>query len=393
MKQSLALLLSATVLFGLSACGMFKDKNSNLRNRSKDYLRTDVVKDMELPEGMQAPAVAPLYPIPEVHVTDEFGDRYERDDYQVPRPNTINTDELAFGIKIQKLGDERWLYLSASTSAVWPRTQNFLNSVDAKVVASNARTGVIETDWLQYKDEADKMMRFRITLEKGIHPDTTEIHVLQYEVAQGSAVPAANQWPPTSSNPEREEWMLRELADHLAKTVDTASASLLGQNVGGEVKAYYLKNQSEPTLALRLSNERAWASLTHAANKGGFVLWGKEREQGVLYAGYYEDQEKERGWFKTVITLGIDNKLPEKSRYSIDEMLQHLSGANDVRSLFDAIPNTAYGDALKKANAGYLIVTRRVGDEIHVVLRDERGRKLAPDEAKQLLRLLRKNLV
>ncbi|WP_370979366.1 outer membrane protein assembly factor BamC [Agaribacterium sp. ZY112] len=393
MSSRVILALSCVALVALSGCGMLKDKNSSLRNRGKDYLSTDVTKEMVVPEGMQAPAIAPLYPIPDVDVTDEFGDRYEVEEFQVPRPYTVNTDELAFGIKMQKLEDERWIYISAPTSQVWPRTQNFLNSADAKVVASNARAGLIETDWLQYKDEADQMMRFRISLEKGIHPETTEIHILQYQIPMGSELPDPSYWPEKSSDPEREEWMLRELAKHLGKTIDTASASLLGQNVGGEVKAYFLKNQPEPTMALRLSPTRAWASLTHATNKGGFVRWDQDKKRRLIYTGYYVDQEKEIGWFKTMMTLGINDKLPTKSRYDLDELTQHLSGAQDVRMTFADVDGVAYADALKKANKGYLLLMRQVGDEIHVVLRDERGRKVDQNQSKPLLRLLRKNLI
>ena len=58
-KRYAYLLVLAGVLSAASGCGMFKDKNSSMRNRGKDYLRSGKVEEMNLPEGMQAPAVSP----------------------------------------------------------------------------------------------------------------------------------------------------------------------------------------------------------------------------------------------------------------------------------------------------------------------------------------------
>ncbi len=387
-------LLACLSVATLSGCGMlFKDEEAVFRNKGDHYLRSEPIGAIEVPEDMQSIPFEPLYPIPEVYATDEFGDQYTLYEYEVPRPDPINSDEQAFGVKIQKLGDERWIYLSASTSQVWPRTQSFLTSSDLGVVHADASAGVIETAWLQYKDDTENMARFRILLEKGIHPDTTEVHVLEHQLPMGTVVSSNEPWPQISSSSEKEEWLLRELANHLAATIDNASASLLGQNVGGEAKAEFLRAGGEPTLRLRLSRERAWATLTHATRQDGFVTWGKDESKGVVYAGYSETQTEERGFFKRLFSFGDDGKLPEEARYPLDEVLQHLSGSEEVRSAFSGIDGVDYQDALRRQDEGYLVLLKHGEGYADVTVRDQRGRPMSSAETKRLLRLIRKNLI
>lgn len=392
MNRFSLLLIAGSVFAGLSGCSVFSGgEGSTFGGGTKDYLRAQSIKAIELPEGMTSVPLEPLYPIPKVNATDEFGDNYHLLEYAVPRPEAINSDEQAFGIKIQKLDGERWVYLNVSTSQVWPRTQSFLTNAKLPVVFSNAEKGVIETDWLQHKDDEAVMMRFRIMLEKGIHPDTTEIHIRQIQYPIGDTVPAENIWPASSTNPEKEEWLLRELANELAKTIDNTGASLLGQNVGGATKVGFVSGAREPTMLLRLSDSRAWATLTHSASKEGFIVWGKDESLGVVQVGYNEKVAKKRGFLRRL--FGRNDTLAETSGQPFEKVLKHLDGSAEVRSVFDGIEGAGYGDALSSLEEGFLLVASKSAEGTRVIIRDERGHIIPAAQAKTLLKLLRKNLI
>lgn len=374
----------------LSSCGFFGDKGM-LKNRSKDYLLAEPIKPLEAPNNQAIPVFDALYPIPNVRATDEFGDKMNLLEYKVPRPRSINSDKKSFGVKIQKLEGLKWIAIGASTSQVWPHTQSFLSNTDLGVVESDALSGRIETDWLQFKDDDSKMARFQIRLEKGIHPDTTELHVLEVEYPMGTEVPMPMVWPEHSVDPEREHWLMRQLAEHLARSIDNTSASLLGQNIGGELKAGFDQESSEPTLMLHLPAERAWATLTHASGLEAFRKWEGNESQGVIYVGYSEKLLKKRGFFRKLWSFGR-KPLPENGPHALSEVLQHLSGASEVKTLFADIEGVEYLSALPGVQ-GYLIVLKRTGAVTRVVIRDQRGRKLHPAEAKEKMRMLRKNLI
>lgn len=388
----LKLAFGTSLLTLLSSCGMLKSEDGFLRDRDKDYLRTDATGVIELPAEMQSRPISELYPVPEVHAVDEFGDPVDMRDYEVPRPDAVNADEQFAGVKLQKLGERRWISLAASTSQVWPRTQSFLTSADLGVVAADARQGIIETDWVQFKDEVDKKMRFRILLEKGVQPETTEIHIRNVEYDLDAEVAEPFSWPELSMNDTREEWMVRELANHLAASINNASASLLGQNVGGPLKANFVQAAAEPTLRLSLPEDRAWATIVHSAKQETFRTWDSSRDRGLIYLRYSDDFVKKCGFIcKLSFKAGRDQE-DDKPRYEMDKILKHLSSASHVRSLFESREGVDYGSSLKKAE-GYLLVVNFEGEYTDVVLRDHRGRMLPLREGKRLMKILRKNLI
>lgn len=378
----------------LAGCSAFFGKHGVFRGRGADYLKAASIKPVEVPEGMKSVEMEPLYPIPEVRATDEFGDPVSLDDYDVPRPLPVG-DKGEVGVKIQKLEEDRWIYLNASTAQVWPRTQYFLNSGDLDVDVSNAAKGIIETSWLGFKDDPTTGVRFRLTLEKGIHPETTEIHVLEQQVDR--AVLEAGQmppWPAHSDSDEREEWLLRELANSLAKTVDNNAASLLGQNVGGDLKAGFTRYKGEPTMVLHLPEARAWATLAHAANEDGFKVWDESRESGVLYVGYTTYDEEEAGYLHFLAFWSDAKPLPKKAPMTLAELLSNLYDDPSVHAKFAQAQGTAFNRvSLHKKVAGYLLVMTYDDGKAMVNIRDVRGKRIASEDAKHFLQILRKNLI
>lgn len=426
MELSKRLLVIGSVCAAVSSCGFFGGDRGPFRNRGKDYLHAEPVQDIRVPEGMHQPDLQALYPIPDVQARDEFGDAYRLRDYDIPRPNPINSDEQNYGIKIQKLQDERWLAVNAPTSQVWPRTQSFLSNAGIAVTKSSAQDGVIETDWLQYTGElnesdesvltdadgkaahtaadgeveqaaassgASVIARFRLRLEKGVQPGTTEIHIREFQVPVGTELSMPMQWPDKSVDPARERWFMRKLAQHLGETIDNASASLLGQNVGGETKVRFGKRGAEPALEFSLSRARAWASLLGATDKENFRLWEVDEQHGLMLVGYHPKLAKKEGFWGR-LWPGKPRRLPKRAPHDLAEIVRHLDDAQAVKDTFAGIPGAASGAPLKKLSRAYLLLMSPADDEnVSVIIRDARGRALPSDEAKMRLRMLRTNLI
>jgi len=381
-------------LVWLTGCSAFFGKHGVFRSRGNDYLAASAIEPLQLPAEIESVPTQQMYRIPSVHSLDEFGDPVNLREYKVPRPLPMG-DKGDVGVKIQKLSGSRWIYLNASTAQVWPRTQYFLSQFDLAVAASNASAGLIETDWLQFKDDTETGVRFQIKLSKGMHPETTEIHVLQMQRSQASlrAGEVNVAWPQASDDPKREAWLLEELANTLAETVDNNAASLLGQNVGGDLKAGFVRFEDEPTLQIRLTQERAWATVAHSANKEGFKTWEADAKRGVIYLGYAPYDEDGPGFFSSLSFWSSDEELPEQAAHSLQEVLSNLSANATVKSRFSEIEGAAFSDTKLEDPQSYLLVLYRHQSETMVNIRNAHGERLPDDIAKDFLRLLRKNLI
>lgn len=389
--SSVALLSTLTFLSG---CSSLWGDQGTFRARDKDYIRAGAVEPITLPEGVESAPLDPLHIIPEVNAKDEFGDTVDLTEYKVPRPEPLANEDDVVGVKIQKLSGNRWIFLNASTAQVWPQTQSFLSEYSVLPLKSAPEQGLIESDWVNFRDDPSTKSRYKILIEKGIHPDTTEIHVrhVQFPVEASVALDDSFQWPEQSSSPEREAWLLDELAMVLAESVDNSAASLMGQNVGGKTKAQYERVAGEPVVSLRLPYARAWASVSHATSADGFAEYETNSEAGLIYVGFPYFADDKPGFWGSLAFWGDDKRAPAESPYSLSDVLAHLSDSRDARAALASVSGAQFGKSLEGAQ-GYLVLLEQKGDHVIVRVRDHRGRRLAAEEAKNILRVLRNRLI
>lgn len=337
----------------------------------------------------------PDFVIPRVDARDEFGDSVALMDDEVPHPGIMGNTENAAAAKMQKLRDKRWLYLGAPPSQVWPQVQNFLNENGVATDYTDPSKGLIETAWIKLKEDKTNQSKFLIKLEKGVHLNTTEVHVVQKQVARDSASGRTESWTETSDNRERADWFLDQLAGSVAGKIEDNSASLLGQNVGGEEKVRFVKYQDQPALSLAIPFKRAWASVAFATNTGELDLWEDESKLGLFYFGYLKEGTPK----KTMPIFGRKIKIPEVPKYSLPERLSDLApeaAASPVFSSIDGVaasPTASLLEENKISYLGYLRPASNVNDEMIFTVYDVRGNPLDSKTAKSILRLVRSNLI
>lgn len=392
MKSFVVRISFCIICISITSCSLLTGKGRIFENHGNDYLKTGSIDKIVLPEGVQSTNLTPIYMIPDVAVSDEFGDSYTVLEYEIPPPKAISIDKNSAGVKLQRLNTERWIYIKAAPSQIWPRTQNFLSEYNLLVAKSDAVSGIIETDWITFRDDESTRSRYRIALEKGIHPETTEIHVLHIQRPSDEIDDAPIVWPAVSNNKVREDWLVENLSQDLAKNVGNSSASLLGANVGGELKAGFDKKGIEPRIRITLHHDRVWATLSHSARMEGFHTWESSEELGVIYLDHNKDLVKKRGFWRKLAFWNRPKVIPEKAANSLDQVLMHLSPKVRSDPVFANMKGLGYGSALADAE-GFLLIVTREDDTSYVVIRDSRGRLLSPDEAKYKLRILRKNLI
>ena len=373
----------------LSGCSALFGDEGYFRNREDDYLKADSLPSLKVPETLNQEAVGQLYPIPELTEEDVV---YAADtvEFETPRPEPLSSSALVEQVKIQRLDDQRWILVNVDPAELWPRIREFLSDNSLQVASTDTDLGLMETAWLSFKDDPDRIDRYRIRIDRGVQPDTSEIHVLHMSLDRESATQAQlSDWPDQSSDQERESWMVDELAASLAAEDMGAAGgtSLIAQNIGGNVKARVTSIETEPVMVLELSRARALATLTHAAQQQGFVIYDSDAARGEYYLGYREPPEKEPGWFARLFGAEKDPKPPE-TRYTLSDLREALpegllSSPEQAEEARKALP---------KAPGHLLIVTEDEGRYL-VRLRGAYGERMSARKTREMLTVLRTNLI
>ncbi|MBB3168851.1 outer membrane protein assembly factor BamC [Simiduia aestuariiviva] len=361
---------------------------NDFRDRSNDYLHAEPTQAIVVPEQFKVTSLDQLYVVPEVK-SDDFD---VAEEFETPRPQPLASNNFSESVKIQKLGERRWILVNSPPSEVWPRTRNFLATNRIQLVAADAVAGTIDTAWLQFKDSPDSRDRYRIFVEQGVQPDSTELHVRHQSAAPGEAVALDGPWPAQSVNPEREAWMIDELAATLASEASNGATSLLAQNIGGNAKISVTSIDGEPVLRMALTYDRARATIAHALRQEGYTTFATDQDLGIFYVGWAEPVDpEEEGWFSSLFSSAPE---AQSTPYSLTQVLTHLQleDSPSNRVIFERIDLANQGKALKEV-PGYLVVVRGTDERVDIRIRDAYGKRLKNRDAKEKLNIIRRNLI
>jgi outer membrane protein assembly factor BamC len=366
----------------LNGCSWLFGKEGVFPDRSNDYLKADSLPPLQVPDDVDKRVLGQLYVIPEI---DKAEFEYP-DEFRAPRPQALSANVYSEKVKIQRLGEKRWIYINTTPSEVWPRVRNFLNTAGLSVEKTDAEKGLIETNWLQFKEESELRQKYLLRIEQGVQPDSTEIHIVHVNASLNDPITAVVNWPEKSMNDEREDSIVRDLASNLADEVNAGAASLLAQTIGGDSKIAIVSRDREPILRMELAMVRAWATLTVALKQEGFRTLEEDSNARIFYIDYRDPEEGEgffRGWFG-----GDDDDYP-----TLNEVLTSLKLADNAenRALFPPIAFQE-GKPLKDVKGMLVLVTETPG-AIEVTLRDAEGKPLELRQAREYLGIIRRNLI
>ncbi|WP_444926726.1 outer membrane protein assembly factor BamC [Microbulbifer sp. TRSA002] len=381
----------------LAGCGVFGN-DGYFRDRSNDYQHADSLTPLRIPEGVNTKHQEELYEIPQI-----AGEQLAQGEFEVPRPQALSVNAGLERVKIQKLGGNRWVLVSQPPEEVWPQLHQFLRSSGLNIEMSDANAGVMETAWMAFKESPDTKDKYRLQVETGVQPDTTEIHVRHLSVPSAAPVGGSVNWPDRSSSPEREGWMIDEMSTALASETAAATASLVAQAIGSSSLKVQLREPAghEPYIAMGLEMDRAWATVAHAVNSGAYRLHREDSDIGLLYVTYDEDralasdeEDSDGGWFSWGSKSDEDELAESADQVSLQQILAGIDMTEGAEpALFKEIKGLGVEAAANEAYPGYLIVIRGNDDEIEVRVRDTRGQPLSKNEASQLLQSIQQNLI
>lgn len=382
-EQRFAVVFVLAAASVLSGCGMLFGDDGIYRDRSDDYLRAGTIPALTIPPDTDPAIFEEFYVVPDV---DDSNYEYP-EEFHVPRPQALAANVFSEKVKLQKLGDKRWIAINSSPAEVWPRVRSFLNNNGLQVAKTNPEQGLIETSWLQFKDDPEHRDKYQVRIEQGVQPDSTEIHVLHINSPRDEPAPTGVIWHGPSSSAEKEAWMVDELAASLANDAGAGSASLLAQTIGGSNKITIITRDREPVLRMELEWLRSWATITYALNEDGFRTIEASSELRLIYTTYTSPDDSEgffSGWFK-------DDDGPTFTLSQVLDAME-LEETPENTALF---PDKAFAPATEKLKSmpGYVIAVIERDGGVDVVIRNAQGEKLPARDARDLLSIIRRNLI
>lgn len=395
MKRIISGVTFCVAAVALNGCGIFGDEGY-FRDRSDDYQAANSLSPLQLPKGVNSKQQEELYEIPQVD--HEPGRR----EFEVPRPQALSINVGADRVKLQKLGNRRWVLVNQPADEVWPQLHYFLRTEGLTLAASNASQGLMETVWLTFGEDPDTKDKYRLQVEIGVQPDTTEVHVRHISAPLDAPVQGEPEWPEQSDDPEKEGWMIDVMSTALAEETSGAATSLVAHSIGdAEVKVRLEEPVGrEPFISMNLAMDRSWATVAHALNVGSYRLHQEDVETGFFYVTFDGEREalpEEKGWFSSWRyredeEVGKDRQSELAKEITLQQLLSNIDATeSDEASLFNALKSEA--GVGNTEIPGYLVVLRNVDEAIEVRIRDTRGHLLPREEASTLLMAIRQNLI
>ena len=280
--------VSIVLLGCLSGCSWFFGDDGLFPDNAGRYQTAPELAPIDVPPHLSTEAIQPDYPVPPVAESAQLAAQFE-----TPRPTPLTANNQADSVRIQSLSGERWALVNVAPGQLWPQVRTFLTTSGIGVAAVDAEAGLIDTQWFKLEDQ-ELAVRFRFRVDTGVQRNTAELHVLQ----QNRSVEDVS-WPPESDDRDLERKMLKDVAQYLANSAETAPISMMADRAMGAAGRITLEDGDAGTrIQLALPFNRAWASVGKALPESGFAVDDKNRSEGVYYVSFIgTSEEREQGWF------------------------------------------------------------------------------------------------
>jgi outer membrane protein assembly factor BamC len=266
--------------------------------------------------------------------------------------------------------------IQAEPEEVWPRARDFWMQQGILIKMEDPRVGIIVTEWAENRADipqgpirnilgkvldqaysAATRDQYRVRLEEGVAPGTTELYLTHRgveEVVTGSATDATTTWKPRPSDPELEAEMLKRLVIFLGVEEQKAQA-MIARQAAPRARARLVSNDTETLLIIGEDFSRAWRRTGVALDRVGFAVEDRNRSDGIYYVRYSDP----------------------------------LSGQNDEGLL----SKLAFWSSDEGAKAKqYQIELLARGPETHLVVNDAEGTRENSKTGKRILTLLEEQL-
>lgn len=285
----------------LAGCGWMNDGEGLILDPSDDYMDAEQDQVLVVPEDLRNLTNTDPFPIPVA--PQPINPRYYP--RRPPLPDAIYANDNRDEVRIQTLGERRWLVVPEAPTTVWPKLKQFLAENGIAVTYDAPQVGRLNSDWLeiedrQYRDVIRTVLRdakqsnnlqsgqdrVLVRVEQGLRPLTTEVH-LRHE-NDSLTLPVRDDIENLdglfSDLAGAERDLLSEIGAYIVAKVSEQTVSKVALQIGSSEKAALtLDDSGDPLLKLYLDYDRAWATLGQALENAQIEVASYDRETGAYF--------------------------------------------------------------------------------------------------------------
>lgn len=320
-KRFARLLLCLLAAVSVGACQTIADK------RKIDYKSTRTLPPLDIPPDLAAPEGAgdtkEGAPAPGTATYSGFvsGEGQKK-------PASSDVLPAYDGIKIERAGEIRWLVVKLPAEQLWPRMREFILDRGLIIDKENPQTGVLETDWAENRASIGTGMqkilakslgtaystgtrdKYRIRLERGAAPGTTEIYLshrgmVETIIGNDTSGIGETRWQPRPPDPDLEAEMLRLLMASLGVKEEKAKSMVASiAETPAPARATLNRQEDGAFLSLQEDFERAWRRVGLVLDRSSFTVEDRDRSKGIYYVRYIDPDtvRKKKGWFRRLFS-------------------------------------------------------------------------------------------
>jgi len=327
---------AALVAWMLGACSTVEQY---VPDRRADYKRARSVDTLEIPPDLTASTIDDTLVVPELAPTGSA----TFSDYSKERVGGVNVQQSLLpqpeNVRLERDGLDRWLVVNADPQTVWPKIRRFWEDAGFAIQVEDPVTGVVETAWAENRADipdglirsllgkvvdnaysADTRDRFRVRVEPGSSPGSTDVYLTHYgvvEVESGNSASSTYIWQPRPRDTELEAIMLRRLMVYLGADEDRARALLAERPVGATPRSEVrLSDTGNPYLEVDESITRSWRLVGIALDASNFIIEGRDPD-AFIYTVRYRDPAAEQSGDSVFSSVAFWRTDPSEVPYEV----------------------------------------------------------------------------
>lgn len=232
---------------------------------------------------------------------------------------------LVRNVRMERTGDMRWLVVQSPPEELWGSVRTFLDQQGLEIAHEDVRIGLFETQWAENRADipegfirglisrvAPKLYaahtrdRYRVRMERGVEPGTTEVFLTHYgveQVEQGESLV----WQPRPSDPELS-------AELMARLMLALGAPETQVDAAREAPAPAARARLEgDAVVVNEGFVRAWRRVGIALDRIGLIVEDLDRSQGVYWVKV-SDQAEKKGW---LLSLFSDKQVESETSFCV----------------------------------------------------------------------------
>lgn len=257
-------------------------------------------------------------------------------------PSTVSsTAPRSVGdVRVERLGNQRWLVTTLPPEQVWPQLRSFWNDRGFTLSMDQPDAGVMETEWIENRTklpndiirntigkvfdslystgERDKYRtRVERTADGGSEIFISHRGVIEvYSTSQKDATV----WQPRQPDPQLEAEQLTRLMVKLGTKEEVAKTAVAAAAPTAAPRARVMPGLAAATLEVDDGFERAWRRVGLALDRSGFTVEDRDRTQGLYFVRYVDatnPAKSEPGFFGKLFSFGKSEDPSGPVRYRV----------------------------------------------------------------------------